>query len=273
MLVEGIRNFLESSTIHGLTYISVTRKYVRLFWIAIVIAGFTCAGVLICTSFQAWHDNPIKTTIETLPIRNIQFPKVTVCPPKNTYTNLNYDLMMTRNMTIDDETRKDIANYAMMLVNTPKFEELIRNMSMFHEENRYYNWYHDYSNVKLPQYIEESTHRLRLKTSAASGSVSLQNLEQIFDSKNLSIEMNVNLFLPKKDASKSDDIQLHLEIDRNKVTEGNGYESFTIGFKDQDSDTSHIIRNVTQQYPAVTPMDDVFFFYELCLQTIFEKWL
>ena len=88
--MESIRNFLESSTIHGLSYISTTRKYVRVFWILVVIGGFSGAGVLIFTAFQSWADSPVKTTIETHPISEITFPKVTVCPPKNTFTNLNY---------------------------------------------------------------------------------------------------------------------------------------------------------------------------------------
>ena len=52
--MESIRNFLESSTIHGLSYISTTRKYVRVFWILVVIGGFSGAGVLIFTAFQSW---------------------------------------------------------------------------------------------------------------------------------------------------------------------------------------------------------------------------
>ena len=86
--MEGLRTFLESSTIHGLGYISTTRKLVRFFWIVVVILGFTGAGVIIYQSFQDWQDNPITTTIETRPIREITYPKVTVCPPKNTYTDL-----------------------------------------------------------------------------------------------------------------------------------------------------------------------------------------
>ena len=90
--MEGVRTFLESSTIHGLTYVSTTRKYVRLFWIFVVIGGFVGASLLIKESFDSWSESPIKTTIETLPISEITFPKVTVCPPKNTFTDLNYDL-------------------------------------------------------------------------------------------------------------------------------------------------------------------------------------
>ena len=78
----SIKEFLESSTIHGLQYIATTRKIVKLLWILVIVAGFSGAGVLINQSFQAWDESPVKTTIETLPITEITLPKVTVCPPK-----------------------------------------------------------------------------------------------------------------------------------------------------------------------------------------------
>ena len=81
--MEGVRTFLESSTIHGLAYIATSGKYVRLLWIIIVFAGFTCAGFLIYASFNDWSENPIKTTVDTRPIYEITFPKVTVCPPNS----------------------------------------------------------------------------------------------------------------------------------------------------------------------------------------------
>ena len=110
--MEGVRAFLESSTIHGLVYISTTeKKLVKTCWILVVIGGFTAAGYMIYQSFQDWHESPVKTTIETLPITKITFPKVTVCPPKNTYTDLNYDLMMTENMTLNYDTRRELSNY------------------------------------------------------------------------------------------------------------------------------------------------------------------
>ena len=92
--MEGVQSFFESSTIHGLTYICTTRKYVRLFWILVVLTGFAVAGYLINKSFETWAESPIKTTIETRPMSEIRFPKVTVCPPKNTHTDLNYKLML-----------------------------------------------------------------------------------------------------------------------------------------------------------------------------------
>ena len=67
--MEGVKTFLESSTIHGLGYISTTKKkLLRIFWVLVVITGFTGAGVMIYNSFQSWNESPVKTTIETHPI-------------------------------------------------------------------------------------------------------------------------------------------------------------------------------------------------------------
>ena len=105
--MEGLSLFLESSSIHGFANISTARKYARLFWLFVVASGFLGGGLLIKSSFDSWSESPVKTTVETLPIADIKFPKVTVCPPKNTFTDLNYDLMMTENMTLTQEMRDE----------------------------------------------------------------------------------------------------------------------------------------------------------------------
>ena len=95
--MEHIKTFFDTSTIHGLSWISSTRKWSRLFWILIVIGGFSGAGYLIYLSFDNWHQSPTSTTIETLSISKITFPNVTVCPPKNSVLNLNYDVVESNN--------------------------------------------------------------------------------------------------------------------------------------------------------------------------------
>ena len=122
--MEHVRTFLESSTIHGLTYISTTRKYARIFWILVVISGFVGASLLIKESFGSWSESPVKTTVETLPIADMKLPKVTVCPPKNTFTDLNYDLMMTENMTLTEEMRDEMFNYAIEVINEDSLTKL-----------------------------------------------------------------------------------------------------------------------------------------------------
>ena len=101
--MNGVKEFLESSTIHGLAHISSNRRILRLFWIFVVIAGFSGAAALIKQSFDGWASSPVSTTIETHPITDMDFPKVTVCPPENSYTSLNPDILMIRNLTLDKE--------------------------------------------------------------------------------------------------------------------------------------------------------------------------
>ena len=152
----SIKEFFESSTIHGLQYIATTRKIVKLLWILVIVAGFSGAGVLINQSFQAWDESPVKTTIETLPITEITLPKVTVCPPKNTFTNLNYDLMMLENMTLDNDTRTELMEYAVGLIQEHVYNDLMSNLSLVKYDNRYLNWYNGTTRIELPYWGQDS---------------------------------------------------------------------------------------------------------------------
>ena len=67
--MEDFKEFLERSTIGGPYFISRTKKFVRLFWILVVIISFTISFVEIYNLFQNWKINPIKTTTETVSLR------------------------------------------------------------------------------------------------------------------------------------------------------------------------------------------------------------
>ena len=138
--MEGVRTFLESSTIHGLTYISTTTKNVRLFWIIVVVAGFSGAVFLINESFKSWSESPIKTTVETLPISMLKLPKVTVCPPRNTFTDLNYDLMQAEDSPLTEEKRDIMFNYVLALLEKNEFKNIL-----LVEDDRFFNLYHGYT--------------------------------------------------------------------------------------------------------------------------------
>ena len=163
-----------------MAYIATGRKYVRLLWTLFVIAGFTGAGVLIYQSFQSWNESPVKTTIETHPIEDITFPKVTVCPPKNTFTDLNYDLMVTENMTLSEGIKDELINYSLELLYDHLHENMIKNLSLLEDKERYYNWYHGYTEILLPYYYA-SRFNCDVRTSAISGNISSQHYGQNFD--------------------------------------------------------------------------------------------
>ena len=143
--MEKITQFLEFSTIHGLYHISTSVRYSRLFWIWVVIGGFSGAGYLIYTAFQNWEQSPISTTIETLPISQITFPNVTVCPPRNSFLNLNYDIMQSQNITLDNNARKELFDYSLDVINDEFYEEIMANLSKVEDPDRFYNWYHGYA--------------------------------------------------------------------------------------------------------------------------------
>ena len=152
-----LKEYLETSTIHGLSYIASTKNFVKLFWILTVLSGFSLAGFLIYQSFQEWEENPITTTVETLPISKITFPKVSVCPPVKTLTNLNYDLLNDGNMTLDNETRMELFKTALETLDMLNYEDVLQNMSIVSEKNRFYNWYNGYSTISLPQWAPISS--------------------------------------------------------------------------------------------------------------------
>ena len=202
--MEGVQSFFESSTIHGLTYISTTRKYVRLFWILVVLTGFAVAGYLINKSFETWAESPIKTTIETRPMSEIRFPKVTVCPPKNTYTDLNYKLMLAEKKTLNKVMRIDLYNYTEKIVNEHGYMDEIDKL---HEEDRYYNWYHGYTRIERNSYY--------VTTSATSGVIKTQYFGEIFQQHLVERKalFNVNVY-PPETVRNNKSVTLHFKLEK-----------------------------------------------------------
>ena len=253
--MESIKTFLESSTIHGLTYISTTRKYVRLFWILVVVSGFTGAGVIIYQSFQSWEESPVKTTLETRPITEMMYPKVTVCPPKNTHTILNYYLELTENMTIDDSTRKELAEYALEVIQDQVYEEVMSNISLINEENLYHNWYFGQSKISLPFWGEVGKgwcdfswcKKVSLKhlivTSANSGVISTQYFGEAFNKSNLHKSfLSAVLFYKPSEVLQNENVTFHIQINRNELR---GVDKYLWGANDYDDDVQNKIYNFT----------------------------
>ena len=149
----GVSTFLESSTIHGLSHIGQTRKFAKLFWISVVLIGFMCAVYLINSSFEAWNESPVSTIVETLSIENIKLPKITVCPPRNTYTNLNYDILMANHTSrLDEHVISLLINLTVSKMH--KLETDVATANFFDDKNRFRNWYfgYDKSFTKFPSF-------------------------------------------------------------------------------------------------------------------------
>ena len=83
--MEVLREFLEASTIHGLSYISSTRTLSRVFWTSFVISGLSLAGFsLLRTGIRIHLPRPIKhcpSHMEPRLVTIVQNPLVTSATP------------------------------------------------------------------------------------------------------------------------------------------------------------------------------------------------
>ena len=216
--MEGVRSFLESSTIHGLTYISTTRRYVRLFWILVVIAGFSGAVFLIKEAFDSWSESPIKTNVETVPISEMRLPKVTVCPPKNTFTSLNYDLTLAENVTFTEKMKFEMFQNAVEIAEENVFS--LSNLNKLNEKDRFDNWYHGYTEISLPSYDNiYGSPKYLLETTSTSGAVNTQFYGEKFRPN--MVETNylydVNVY-PPDSVRRNENMTLHFKIEKVSLT-------------------------------------------------------
>ena len=243
--MDIIKEFLQYSTIHGLVFISKPGTLVKLFWIFVVMAGFTGSGVIIYQSFDNWAQSPIKTMIETLPITEITLPKVTVCPPKNSDTNLNYDLLLTKNMTVDNETRYELTKYAVGLIQDHVYEDIMSNLSLLVEDNRYFNWYYGFTEIQLPFWGRDSCNiescsddilRIGVKTYATSGAIYTKNFGEKFDGNIFERQLSLKvIILTQEDYQDNKNISVQLNIEKNIL----GFEKF---FSDNEQPVTSLQR-------------------------------
>ena len=114
--MDKVKEYLESSTIHGLSYISTSKSRIaKAGWLIIVVLGFGSAGYLILSSFSDWASSPVSTTITPHPVSDLPFPDVTICPPKGLNSALKYDLLMLANMTISQVKKEHLLNSAKII--------------------------------------------------------------------------------------------------------------------------------------------------------------
>ena len=78
------KEYASVTTAHGFSYIA-DENYSggdRMLWVIIVLLAFGFTIFQMTTLYSDWQDNPVITTLDTvaLPIEDIEFPAVTICP-------------------------------------------------------------------------------------------------------------------------------------------------------------------------------------------------
>ena len=94
-------------------------------WCLVVFCCFSVAALLINDSYIDWQESPIATSITVLPLDGLDFPKVTVCPPKGTHTALNHDLVKANNESLTEEDKDTLKKLTFDMVMKPAQTEYI----------------------------------------------------------------------------------------------------------------------------------------------------
>ena len=84
LIVDTSKQYSSATTIHGISYLSSDKIPVveRLLWFVVVILAMIFTTFQVCKLYKEWQDEPVITTLDTvaLPIEEIEFPAVTICP-------------------------------------------------------------------------------------------------------------------------------------------------------------------------------------------------
>ena len=104
-------------------------KIARIIWFLVVCLGFTTAGILISKSYLEWQTHPIATSITTHPIPSLDFPIVTICPPRDTKAALYHDLVKAGKANLTKEKKQTLKSTAYDTFAVQSHMEFVRKMN------------------------------------------------------------------------------------------------------------------------------------------------
>ena len=176
---------------------------------------------MIFESIKNWNENPISTSIETLPISQLTLPNLTVCPPKKSSLNLNYDIFHSDEKQLDKDTRKELIEYAMKVIQDEFSDEIMTNLSKIEDPERFYNWYHGYSQIMFPYYdYTDNLLNYFVWTTDTSANISTQYFGDKYDADKVdgNIAIRITFSVPTEVRRDSKSI-LSLDVKRNIMKE------------------------------------------------------
>ena len=137
---------------------------------------------------------------------------MTVCPPKNTFTDLNYDLKQAENSTLTKEMRDIMFNFALVLI-----EDKMKNMHLM-EDGRFFNLYHGYTKTRI-SYNSYNGLNFVIFTSARSGVITTQHYGEEFKPEKVTkfCWLQVIVYLPEEEVN-NENVTLHIEIKKESMT-------------------------------------------------------
>ena len=209
--METVTAYLESASINGLAHIAATKKLDRLYWILIVLSSFIMSIYLIVEMYIFWAENPIRTDVDTLPMTEVRFPKVTVCPPRGTFTDLNYDIKHAEGKNLTLKEREELNKYARDTIESISFME---NLNQMQEKDRFYNWYHAITSIEGSENFDEEN-IYTIQTMATSGVITSHFFKNLFFQK--TVERKIEVFPPKTFFGSEQNLRLHFHLEKVSV--------------------------------------------------------
>ena len=82
---ELFQKFCSTSSIHG-TYFWYESRSIssKVIWALIVLVGMTLAALFIYKHNLSWQAHPVVTSVKQIPIGEVHFPAITICPRDHT---------------------------------------------------------------------------------------------------------------------------------------------------------------------------------------------
>ena len=154
--------------------------------------------------------------------------------------------MMTENMTLDNDTRQELANYAVELLYDHLYDDITRNASKLEENDRYYNWYHGYTLIQLPMMTDDGRFKYNVDTAVSSGTISTQHFGDKFDADKVETNLiyTIKVYCPDI-VRKNPNVTLHLDIEKVSMTDLSSGGEDSLKVVNTRVDTSHTSFNYT----------------------------
>ena len=249
-MFSDLTSFLSNSTIHGLVHIPPARRLTRLFWVFVVVAGLMGSTFLIVKSFRGWQESPVSTSVEILPINQFTFPEVTVCPPRDSFTLLNYDLVLADRIILDDDVRAKLLTVLSETVLTAGYQDVLNDLNKFYEADRAKNWYEGLSKINLPYWNAFSQQKYyKPETLARSGQIVSPFYGEAWteDKFEAAVLWRLLIHRPWSQAGASLEVAVEqdmiTEIGSSSFTEADDYDlSFVDGFLDRSKRNLTLVR-------------------------------
>ena len=122
------------------------------------------------------------------------FARVSVCPPVDTSTNLNTDLVNAENVTLDKAVRDNLVKLAAEWVEDNEAAEIFEELESLKVDNQWRNWYLGYTEARLP-YTEYGVRYYKIHTTAVPGSLSTPLFGQTFKEETFHQKMVTDLYI------------------------------------------------------------------------------